>query len=679
MPLAAIPPLPLDAPPRHASQFTTAAPPRELVGFTPWSPHRRAAAFEVQDVLLQRFEASLQPADALLLRHMRRLSPAARDSAVADLGPVETLRRGFRFSDEAVAGLSPGTAALMLQTWRTQSRSRFRTIHILVTLWHRLDPLTLELLVDVMHRGANLLFSGVRDRPQRGPNTSRTQTPDGAFLQLVDDEASQGWLAPFSPRLPFPELFVAPLDILPKSDGSGRLTDNNSYGDDGKSVNEATDPTKDVFCSFDDFARAFLRIGRSAIFLKLDFKAAYRQVWLRWRDYHLCGLYVEGRGYTWRLTLGYGHKAACNRWLLVANCFRALVEAHADSDPGSFAQALNDFFLWVDDLIRACNSWAEAMWAREICLRVAELYGFGLSPPKLSVSAVSEFTGITVDAPSLLFSVAPAKRAKALALLIQLQSAAPWSKRDMQRLAGHYNRFAKILPALRPVSRRSVAHLNARGGRHPVQPSDAARLDAKLLHEVLLFWRGTVATHMLAAPLGLSPEPPVVFELDGSPAYGWGVLSPTLRAFSLAPFSPAQLAAAYKTDSYSSVLLELLVVPHVLATFEDDVRGRHVLLLGDNEGVFLGFDRRTSSPPTSCPHIAAVWRVVTALQIHTQCHITARPMPRAHNKAADRLSKGQIEDFHRVVKGRDLVMAPAPTPPRPDRLIRWAALSPLFA
>ena len=51
----------------------------------------------------------------------------------------------------------------------------------------------------------------------------------------------------------------------------------------------------------------------------------------------------------------------------------------------------------------------------------------------------------------------------------------------MQRLAGHYNRFAMILPALRPFSRRSVAHLNARGGPRPVHPSAAARLDAELL------------------------------------------------------------------------------------------------------------------------------------------------------------------------------------------------------
>ena len=51
----------------------------------------------------------------------------------------------------------------------------------------------------------------------------------------------------------------------------------------------------------------------------------------------------------------------------------------------------------------------------------------------------------------------------------------------MQRLAGHYNRFAMILAGLRPFSRRSVAHLNARGGPRPVHPSAAARLDAELL------------------------------------------------------------------------------------------------------------------------------------------------------------------------------------------------------
>ena len=307
--------------------------------------------------------------------------------------------------------------AQMQRTWLAHSRPRFRTRRILAALWHRLDPLALELVADVMHRGANLLFLGARDQPQRGPNTGRTHTADGSFQQLVEDEVSRGWLAPFSLQLPCPELFVAPLDIMPKSDGSFRLTDNLSYAGDGTSVNGATAATKDAFCSFDDFACAFLRIGRTAVFLKLDFKTAYRQVWLKFGGVtSVCAASTlrAAATYTWRLTLGYGHKAACNRWLLVANCFRALVEAHAASDPGSFAQALNDCFLWVDDLIRARNSWAEALWAREICLRVAELDGFDLSPPKLSASVISEFTGITVDAPALLFSVRPATRAKSL-------------------------------------------------------------------------------------------------------------------------------------------------------------------------------------------------------------------------------------------------------------------------
>ena len=80
----------------------------------------------------------------------------------------------------------------------------------------------------------------------------------------------------------------------------------------------------------------------------------------------------------------------------------------------------------------------------------------------------------------------------------------------------------------------------------------------------------------------------------------------------------------------------------------------------------------------SCPHIAAVWRVVTALQIYTQCHITARQVPRELNKAADHLSKNRLDAFHREAATRRLDMAPAPAAPRPDRLVRWASLWPFF-
>ena len=42
---------------------------------------------------------------------------------------------------------------------------------------------------------------------------------------------------------------------------------------------------------------------------------------------------------------------------------------------------------------------------------------------------------------------------------------------------------------------------------------------------------------MLAAPLGLSPEPPLIFELDASPTHGWGALCPALGSFSLSRLS----------------------------------------------------------------------------------------------------------------------------------------------
>ena len=130
-----------------------------------------------------------------------------------------------------------------------------------------------------------------------------------------------------------------------------------------------------------------------------------------------------------RLRLCFGSSSSPHIWELAIECFLALLGAHSCDCP-----ALAFFWHWVDDLLKVCRSWEEAVRAVKLVILVALLYGFELAPDKVGLSQQEEFTGILFDAASLCLSVRPKKRMKCLALLELLAAAPARSKQDFRKL-----------------------------------------------------------------------------------------------------------------------------------------------------------------------------------------------------------------------------------------------------
>ena len=87
----------------------------------------------------------------------------ARDALVEALPSDVRQQRGLRFSDEPTGAPAVSQEASR-RYWASSPKPRFRILAILATLWHNADPLSLELWVDTLGQGANLLFNGPRSK-----------------------------------------------------------------------------------------------------------------------------------------------------------------------------------------------------------------------------------------------------------------------------------------------------------------------------------------------------------------------------------------------------------------------------------------------------------------------------------------------------------------------------------
>ena len=214
-----------------------------------------------------------------------------------------------------------------------------------------------------------------------------------ALATLLDEEARQLWIAEWSDHPQFENLFANPFGLTdkPSSLPPFRVTDDLSRLNPlGFCVNDCITQTKDVYVRFDDVVGKFLRVGPRGWLVKADFAHAYRQIFIRALDLHICGFFVPGRGFSFRTRLGFGCRSSGHIWERPVACFRALVGA---ASAGRF----DDFDHWVDDLFRACDSKEVALELLKLLVLVAWLFGFELSMPKVEAGTALDFTGWLFD------------------------------------------------------------------------------------------------------------------------------------------------------------------------------------------------------------------------------------------------------------------------------------------
>jgi hypothetical protein len=618
---------------------------------TPPSAQARARELKEQASDIASFADALTDEDRQVFFSGHRLSVSERDRRVDCLSLQDRRQGGYRFSDEPV-DLPEAHQSMLREAWDALPRPAFVVLGILAALWAIVDPLQLELWVDTMGQGANLLYNGPRGLALSAPNHASAAQNLEVFSGLVTAEATQGWLSGPTPLPRFPFQITHPCSLAPKADTFRLIEDWSARLGQLPSTNEQIDETKDKYDRFDDVVTLFIlrmRQHGSVWFAKADFKAAYRQIHVRALDLSLGGIFVLGLGHYFRTRVSYGGKPSGHLWERIVLCFLALLAAN---------KGLRGIFHWVDDLFLLCRSRGEAVSALEAIVWVARVYGFKLSFPKLEFGLALEFTGVLFDSVSYSLSVIPSKREKARSMLESLLASPAWTRKDFERLCGHLTHFGRIIRPLRQFGSRAIRRMNSSFPSGRQLPVDPGRLRDDVLMFLLILdtWTGSMALHVFD-PVAQIDASAIVIEMDSSPLWGFGAFCVSSGDFVLSAFSPAQMGGAARTKSYSSSLLETIPLPLVLSSFGALLRGKVVVLRGDSMNMFQNL--RSRSSPT-CELTQQIMRMVTALEVQLGCRLVGRHIGRAYNFVADFLSHGDVDGARRSAASRGLTLSPRP-------------------
>ena len=594
----------------------------------------------------RRHLASLSRGDALVFASGHRLSPAERENELSKLAFSEIASRGLRFSDEPARNAD---ARAMREV-----ASPFRTTTILALLWNSTDALTLELWIDTMTNGANMLFNG-----NRVETSSRNRGSVALLLAetqaLLRHEHSRGWTSAFSDKPPLAKMRVSPLHIIPKDSSPiavgisqqsydptrhyRLIHDLSARSKEFGSVNDSIDVVHTQYAIWSKVVLAFIAMGRDGHMVKVDFKNAYRQVSIRWQDRQLLGFFCEGLGYGYYLCAPFGGSSSSFNWDKLAQCFLKVVEVICVM----IALIIFGSFLWADDVLFLCGEKRAALRILKVVKVSAEL-GWAMNEEKEQMSQSIQFTGVTLDSRTMTLSIAAEKRLKAKALICLLRPKQLWTLEDLQKLAGHINNFAKVLVFLRPFVAFTLQQMHAAEAKRIRAMPPGELLDmALMLERILDVWCGSAAA-MSIAPLmgGKDTDGLTTFFIDASET-GVGFWSPN-GFWSEGRFDCSTITLATRRSAISSTFIECIGMLSLLSTAGGAFRGKAVRVMCDSKDtVDLMHSRRSNS----CSLLSGLLRNISVLQAAVGWTILVSHIPRQLNKAADALSRGDITSFRK--------------------------------
>jgi hypothetical protein len=300
----------------------SASPFVEPFAMTPRDQTQREAAELASEITS--FTLSLPALDAAVFRTGHRLSTKQRDALLGSMSAEQISSRGLRFSDDGVDLIdTPACAASRLARRADSEPATASYLAILMDGWHTIDPLMMELAVDIFRNGINLAFNGDREMPTPDiipPNMTRPHKPEHAVLVSamqadIDAGKADGWFTepPFPNCRPIPAGMVEKDFSLPKDDPKAwRIVKN--YSHSARSVNAETDTVISPFQRWSSTVDQFIGAGRDSFAVKFDKESAFPSLSIRIQDRFLTTSFVPKRGWTHRRRGDFGHKTCGFRW-----------------------------------------------------------------------------------------------------------------------------------------------------------------------------------------------------------------------------------------------------------------------------------------------------------------------------------------------------------------------------
>lgn len=505
--------------------------------------------------------------------------------------------------------------------------------------------------------GVAVEYEGDRTKDRYGANLP-VQPCDMAKVDAViaADVAAGKKAGPFA-RKPFPQMCISPIGAVPKRDSEKvRVIHHLSYPHKGDSVNAGVVEESFNLSSFGHAAQAVRKLGKGCLLIKLDVSSAYKQIPVQREDWPLLGFKWRGQYYYERV-LPFGLRSSCRLWDLYASalhfCFMHLLETHASR---SVIHYVDDFLFVVEPgAEEAALSMLEG--AKALC---AEL-GLPLAPEK-SEGPVTDLTflGIKLDTVAMTASLPAARLAELKRLIVGWKMKEKASVKELQSLTGLLNFACYVVRPGRFFLRRIIdhtSHINSLGhGAHAMFPIPGAVIaDLDWWHTFLPAWNGISLLYEREWEQAARIE---LFTDACNTGYG-GLFG---KQWIAGAWSPAELAAAWRTKKHSMPFLELRALLLAVATWGESWSGKKITFRCDCMSVVLAITARTARHPSTMHQL----RLLSSYACRYGFDFRAEHVAGVANDLADPLSRGNFQQFRDLCPDAALQQTPVPLVPLPS-------------
>lgn len=465
--------------------------------------------------------------------------------------------------------------------------------------------------------------------PYQGPrsfrlskNLSSINGKESILHQRISKELKSKHIAGPFEFPPFPNIQVSPLGLVPKkTPGEFRLIHHLSFPE-GSSINHYI---PQQFCtvqyqSIDTAISIIQRLGKGTLLAKTDLENAYKQIPIHPDDFELLGFMIDKK-YYFDKTLPFGLSYSCNLFEKFSTALQWILETKFSVQ--HCVHLLDDFLFLGPPQSSSCYSSLMAFYI------LAKDIGLPINASKtVYPSTTLTFLGLELDTVLFEIRLPQDKLIRLKQQLAKLQNRRSVTLLELQSLIGLLNFACNVVPPGRTFLRRLTnLTIGLSKPYHHTRLNLEARADLKAWQIFLDNFNGKA---LFVSNITYTPSS-LHFFTDASNA-GFGCVYRTKWFFGA--FAPEWL-------EYHISVREFLPIVLALEIWGSSLKNCTVILHSDNMAVVQVINKNTSKD--SC--LMKLMRRLMILSLSHNVHFIAEHIPGKSNKAADLLSRLQVDEF----------------------------------
>ena len=517
------------------------------------------------------------------------------------------------------------------------------------------EPELARLILEGIERGVDIGFVGDRNKNRFGRNSQKAENDPrvrALVAEIIAEDVAAGKKAgPFDAQ-PFEFMAVSPIGAVPKGEGV-RAVHNLSHPYGGDSVNAGIPPEPLTIGRFDQATDAVVKLGSKCWLIKLDVKAAFKQVPVRPEDRPLLGLKWEGKWY-YELVLPFGLRTSGHRWEMYATALHYFIEHHIGVD--FVVHYVDDYLLIVSDKERAKDFLAQVT---ALCAHLGvPMADKKTEGPKYCLT----FLGIELDTEKMEARLSATRLAELQKLLSSWDDTPndTFCVKDLESLVGKLQFACNVVRPGRTYLRRLIdlerkmKAAQVQGNWSPWRLDDDARADIRWWRKFIVEWNGK----SLLYELEWTRAPKLLLYTDACErGYGARFGDRWFRG----EWSEEMLARATRDTKVSVPFLELHTLVHAATVWGPLWAGKKVVFQCDAEAAFYAVNKMTSRSPD----MAELLRLLSSTAAKCGFDFRCEHIPGVTNVIADLLSRPDlfsVPALRRLLPSANAQPCPAPLP-----------------